>query len=123
SSLSDGGAGTAGERELARLIAGLAPALEPTPRVFARIDGEPSPGLVATARALVREREGVTVILDAADAARSGLPAEPLWAWITLTVHSDLAAVGMMAAVAGELASAGIAVNPLAGWFHDHLLV
>ena len=54
---------------------------------------------------------------------RFGLPAEPRWARITLTVHSDLAAVGMMAAVAAELASAGIPVNPVAGWFHDHLLV
>lgn len=112
-----------GERDLARLIARLAPALEPAPRVFARIDGEPTADMVAAARAIVREREGVTVILDAADAARFGLPGAPLWAWITLTVHSDLAAVGMMAAVATELASAGIAVNPVAGWFHDHLLV
>jgi hypothetical protein len=112
-----------GERDLARLLSGLAPELEARPQVFARLDGEPESDLAAAAFAIVREREAVTVVLAAADAARFGLPVEPLWARITLTVHSDLAAVGMMAAVAAELASAGISVNPIAGWFHDHLLV
>lgn len=112
-----------GERDLSRLLTGLAPELEAEPRVFVRIDGEPAAEIVAASFAIVREREGVTVVLDAADAARFGLPIEPRWAWITLTVHSDLAAVGMMAAVAAELASAGIPVNPVAGWYHDHLLV
>jgi hypothetical protein len=112
-----------GERDLARLLSGLAPELEARPRVFARLDGEPPPDLATAAFAIVREREAVTAILAAEDAARFGLLAEPLWAQITLTVHSDLAAVGMMAAVAAELASAGIPVNPVAGWYHDHLLV
>ena len=31
-----------GERDLSRLLSGLAPALEAAPRVFARLDGEPA---------------------------------------------------------------------------------
>lgn len=112
-----------GERNLARLLAGLAPELEPRPLVFARLAGEPGPELVAAAFAVIREREGITVVLAADSAGQLALPVEPLWAKVTLTIHSDLAAVGMMAAVAAELAKAGIAVNPVAGWHHDHLLV
>ncbi|GMU65982.1 MAG: hypothetical protein AMXMBFR36_22560 [Acidobacteriota bacterium] len=112
-----------GERDLARLLAGLAPELDPRPQVFAKLAGEPGPELVAAAFAVVREREGVTVVLAADIAGQFSLPVEPLWAKVTLSIHSDLAAVGMMAAVAAELAAAGIAVNPLAGWHHDHLLV
>lgn len=112
-----------GERDLGRLLAGLAPALEPRPQVFAKLAGKLEPELVATAFAIVREREGVTVVLAADHAARFGLPTTPQWARITLSVHSALEAVGMMAAVAAVLAAAGIAVNPVAGWHHDHLLV
>jgi uncharacterized protein len=44
-------------------------------------------------------------------------------AWLTLTVHSALEAVGLTAAVAAALAAEGIPANVLAGYAHDHLLV
>ena len=44
-------------------------------------------------------------------------------AWLTLTVHSSLAAVGLTAAFAAALASGAIPANVLAGLRHDHLLV
>jgi hypothetical protein len=44
-------------------------------------------------------------------------------AWLTLTVHSALDAVGLTAAVAAALAAEGIPANVLAGYVHDHLLV
>ena len=42
---------------------------------------------------------------------------------ITLNIHSSLEAVGFLAAITARLAAAGMGVNPVAGYFHDHLFV
>jgi len=79
--------------------------------------------LVAAAFAIVREREGVTLVLTVEEARARGLEGAGQWALITLQVHSSLEAVGLIAAVATRLAADGISVNPLAGYHHDHLFV
>jgi hypothetical protein len=73
--------------------------------------------------ASIREAEGLSVVMHAADAAALGLDATLRCAWITLTVHSDLAAVGLTATVSTTLAEARIACNVVAGARHDHLFV
>lgn len=42
---------------------------------------------------------------------------------ITLEVHSALEAVGFIATISAALAARSMAVNPVAGYFHDHLFV
>ncbi|SAL63771.1 acetyltransferase [Caballeronia terrestris] len=73
--------------------------------------------------ATVREWEGLTVVVEESEAARAGLT--PLFraAWITLTVHSDLNAVGLTAAFARALGDANISCNVVAAAFHDHIFV
>lgn len=73
--------------------------------------------------ATLREAEGITVIVEETRARQAGLDILFRAAWITLTVPSDLQAVGLTAAFAGLLADAGIACNVVAGAFHDHIFV
>ena len=42
---------------------------------------------------------------------------------ITCDVHSALEAVGFIAHIATKLAAAGMGVNPVAGYYHDHLFI
>ena len=73
--------------------------------------------------ATFRENEGITVVIEEETARRSGLPVLFRSAWITLTVHSDLQAVGLTAAFAAALGEANISCNVIAGAFHDHIFV
>ena len=73
--------------------------------------------------ATMREAEGVTLVVAEADAIARGWAVVFRSAWITLTVHSDLAAVGLTAAFARALGDAGISCNVIAGVHHDHLFV
>lgn len=110
-----------GDTDLRSLLAGLDPQLRDGVHVFATI---PS-GTVLDVTPVVafEEDEGRTVVLRAEDATRLGIAAEYPCAWITLRVHSALAAVGMLARVTTALAAHGISVNPVSGFHHDHLFV
>lgn len=69
------------------------------------------------------EQEGVSLIVEEATARAHRLT--PLFraAWITLSVNSDLHAVGLTAAVSGALAATGISCNVVAAAHHDHLFI
>lgn len=71
----------------------------------------------------VQEAEGLTVVVPASQAVDAGLSVLFRAAWITLTVHSDLQAVGLTAAFSGALGLAGISCNVVAGAYHDHIFV
>jgi hypothetical protein len=73
--------------------------------------------------ATFREPEGLSVVVEERLAQAAGLAAMFRSAWLTLTVHSDLHAVGLTAAVAEALANAGISCNVVAAAYHDHLFV
>ncbi|MCY1247953.1 ACT domain protein [compost metagenome] len=70
-----------------------------------------------------REKEGLTVILERSQAQALGLQYSYVAAWITLTVHSALDAVGLTAAFATALGNAGISCNVIAAYYHDHIFV
>ncbi|MEZ5341879.1 MAG: ACT domain-containing protein [Acidimicrobiales bacterium] len=73
--------------------------------------------------ALIREDEGITVVLDRRVADDLGLPYDFIGAWLTLTVYSSLEAVGLTAAFSAALGEAQIPANVLAGLHHDHIVV
>jgi uncharacterized protein len=73
--------------------------------------------------ASIRESEGLSIITPETEALSAGLTILFRCAWITLTVHSDLQAVGLTAAFATALGNAGISCNVVAGAYHDHIFV
>ena len=77
----------------------------------------------STAVAFIREAEGVSVVMDTAVAAAAGFAITQTYAWISLSVYSDLQAVGLTAELARVLAAAGIGCNVIAGARHDHVFV
>jgi uncharacterized protein len=89
--------------------------------VFAAGSAADPPGV--TPFAVIREDEGLTLILTRADADRAGLRYSYLAARITLRIGSGLADVGLTALVSRILADAGISCNVIAGLAHDHLFV
>ncbi len=109
-----------GERDLGRLVTSMRPVLQDGAYVFTTVPGLP-PDVQPVV--VVREPEGVTLVLEQAAADRLGLSYAYVAAMVTLQVHSSLDAVGLTATVAQELADHGISCNVVAGYFHDHLFV
>ena len=91
----------------------IKPELSAEPYVFASADWTgPPPGV--SAFAVIREHEGVTVVLTQADADRAGLAYDYIAARITLRVGSALTDVGLTALFSRTLAEAGISCNVIA---------
>lgn len=113
----------AGESNLLMLLRDMEPHLFAEPYGYVVLPtGEAMPtGLVPLAT--IAEQEGLTIVAAADNLARAGKAAEPLWARISLTIHSDLSAVGLTAAFAAVLADRGISANVIAGFYHDHIFV
>ena len=79
--------------DLASLLAGLNPRLNEGQYIFATFDPSdvwPS----AAAIAMIREKEGVSVVLPQEFAVQNDLEYDQLFSWITLEIHSALEAVG-----------------------------
>ena len=108
--------------DLAVLLASMRPELHAGAWAWCALPpGTSADGVDAIAT--MREAEGVTLVVAEAQAIARGWPVTFRSAWITLAVHSDLAAVGLTAAFARALADAGVACNVVAGIHHDHLFV
>jgi uncharacterized protein len=108
------------ETDLATLIRSMSPRLQPGLFVFVSVTAVPT-GIDPVM--MFREAEGTTLILPQDQAAAAGLPAAFPSRMITLEITSSLEAVGFLAAITAGLARAGIAVNPVSAFHHDHLFV
>lgn len=111
-----------GEVNLEKLLASIKPYWRPGRYVFSRVD-EISSLPLDKIFFFFREGEAITVVLKQADADDLGLPYEFVSAWITLSVHSSLEAVGLTAVFSGALAAEGLSCNVVAGYYHDHAFV
>ncbi|OTP80042.1 ACT domain-containing protein [Caballeronia sordidicola] len=108
--------------DLNTLLASMSPELQPGVYVYASVPFDTDMSALAPV-ATFREREGLTLILEESEALKAGI--EPMFraAWITLTVHSDLQAVGLTAAFATALGKANVSCNVVAAAYHDHVFV
>lgn len=112
-----------GETNLDTLLATMQPVLATRPYIFTTLTPDEYDRLSFVPLGMFREPEGITVIITQEEASAYGLVYDGVWACITLTVHSALTAVGFLAAITGQLAQAGIPVNAISAYYHDHLFV
>lgn len=111
-----------GETNLDTLLRSLSAELVDAEFVFVtRPDGHIPSGISPVME--FREAEGVTLIVNRHEAEAHGLDYAFPCRMITLNVHSSLEAVGFMAKIAGVLAEHGFPVNPVSGFYHDHIFV
>jgi uncharacterized protein len=112
-----------GETDLKTLLASMTPELLDGIYVFATL----APGILPPEGLepvmVFREREGLTLIVTEKAAKIAGLTASFRCRMITLNIHSSLEAVGFLAAITTRLAAAGMGVNPVSAFYHDHLFV
>ncbi|HWH80815.1 MAG TPA: ACT domain-containing protein [Burkholderiaceae bacterium] len=110
------------DKNLDSLLRNMAPALRPGRYVYCTFAAAGLPPGMQTL-CTYEEAEGRSAILREDEALRHGLAYKFRCALITLSVHSDLASVGFMSAVASALAELGIPCNVVSAYYHDHLFV
>ncbi len=111
-----------GESNLDVLLGNMKPEVIPGEYVFCTVNEK----LVSEFKRpllVYRENEGPTVIVTKREAEQIGISSDSVWGLVTLKIHSALEAVGFLAAVTSHLASAGISVNAVSAYYHDHLFV
>jgi hypothetical protein len=112
-----------GELDLKVLLRRMKPEMQDGIFVFCTI--AETADIPTTLRPLLtfREQEGTTLVIRREEAEGLGLRHQFASRLITLTVHSALEAVGFLAAITARLAEAGIGVNAVSAFHHDHLFV
>lgn len=104
------------------MVAQMAPRLDPVHYCFMVVTPSTAPQALGAAIGTFREDEGVTAIVPEPLARQLGEDG-PVFARITLMVHSSLEGFGLTAAVGSTLAEHGIACNMVAAYHHDHAFV
>ncbi|WP_144378665.1 ACT domain-containing protein [Mesorhizobium amorphae] len=112
-----------GETNLKTLLGSMRPELQPETYVFVTLPLDQSLPEGVPPLMVFGEKEGWTCIVSEEAAGRAGLSGTFPSRMITLSIHSSLEAVGFLAAILPRLAAAGMGVNPVSGFYHDHLFV
>lgn len=111
-----------GEINLSTILENLNPVLNDGKYVFVKVDSiEQIP--LSKILFLFKEKEGITIVLEKRFAEELNLDFSYIASWITLEVHSSLAAVGLTAAFSQALGNANISCNVVAAYLHDHIFV
>jgi len=113
-----------GEKDLLKLLENLSPALLKDEYVFCTFkdstygnfsDLEPF--------ASVKEKEGLSLVLEKKKAESANIKFESIFCCISLGIHSDLTSIGLTAKISSVLCENDISSNIIAGYFHDHVFV
>ena len=112
-----------GEANLENLLRNMEPVLDAAVYDFVSWPSENPVPAVLEPIMTFREKEGLTLIVEWERAKTAGLQSSFPSRMITLNIHSSLAAIGFLAAILPRLAAAGMGVNPVSGFYHDHLFI
>lgn len=107
---------------LAHILQNLNPVLDEQEYVFCTVK-EDSSVAITSGLCCFFEEEGVTVVLEKIKAEELSIPFKFTWKRITLGIHTELTAVGVIAALTSRLSAHDICVNVVSAYYHDHLFV
>jgi len=113
---------SSGELDLDVLIQSMEPHLSDETYVFATVENSFNCDALSPLM-IFREHEGQTLILEQRRAVAAGIECEFPCKMITLNIHSSLEAVGFLARITQRLAKLQMGVNPVSGFYHDHLFI
>ena len=109
-------------RDLATLVKNMRPILSRDTFVFVTLMDSSLLENV-TPRCLFHEEEGLSAIITRTDAEALSLENLTAYRMITLSVNSDLLAVGFLATITSLLANEDIPCNAVSAFHHDYLFV
>jgi uncharacterized protein len=113
----------AGELSLEALLRNMRPELREGIFVFCTVESDKGVPTAVKPLLTFHEQEAITLVIGLEEAQQLALRYQFVSRLITLTVHSSLEAVGFLAAITTRLAEAGISVNAVSAFHHDHLFV
>ena len=111
-----------GEKNLQTLLKSMKPEQNSGDYVFCKVEKLDTLHL-DDIEMFFKEKEAITLILKKEIADQLKLDYDLVMAWITLSVHSSLEAVGLTAAFSKALSENGISCNVVAAYYHDHIFV
>ena len=111
-----------GETEIDILLKNMRPEINDGEYVFCSVNNKDKVNFEEVV-AFIREKEGLTIIVEKNKAISLGLDFRFISSWITLNVYSSLDAIGFNSIISNSLSENKISCNVIAGFYHDHLFV